>query len=579
MYKLTTLIVLVAVLAFAASDNHAEFSITQLLSMDNDNAPTRITQKQFAEWIGEDSLEEHDVLLNLASLDNMRAAGLGASTKSAFTKFLEAVVRWCETLLPHDPKAGEFFGFLPMYIGNVVPNGPAPLKWSSPCFDHNEATVSMSENSATIEFNVSKASGWTCSDYYLLATVEGIHLTDFFFHGTHKVTWNLPSTLTETQRADIKRNGFRVFRFRGGKLDVISSVYKTAMLYLPGLTNKGVPEGTANLNREFLKSYVGLDMPATKVDRIDYDESFIHSGDYIGILRLDGLDPMIGWGMGGFNGHSTVALRLDGELYIAESNTVSSYWPTDGIQITPWNKWIEQAHDATYQVVHLPLSAENRKAFNTTAAYEFFKSVEGTPYGFHNFLMGWIDTEKDNYPCLPPEYTYCLAAEHVNVLFSFVDKLAPAIGDLMWNESWNKRIGTTGLRTAEIYEQAYQKGISYSQLPTIVEEDSWKYHDGPSYVCDVFVCMSWKAGGLFGDMADDINCTEFTPWDVYALDVFDKDPVLPPQCSELNPNSKYCQILGKYELTMTDISIKAAFPHMAERCPGLPPHYERPDKC
>jgi len=35
-----------------------------------------------------------------------------------------------------------------------------------------------------------------------------------------------------------------------------------------------------------------------------------------------------------------------------------------------------------------------------TLAEQFFKEAEGLPYGYHNFLMGWIDTPKDNLPSL-----------------------------------------------------------------------------------------------------------------------------------------------------------------------------------
>ena len=31
----------------------------------------------------------------------------------------------------------------------------------------------------------------------------------------------------------------------------------------------------------------------------------------------------------------------------------------------------------------------------------------------------------------------------------------------------------------------------------------------PSRVCDVYVCSIFKAAGLFGDLADQINCVEF----------------------------------------------------------------------
>lgn len=44
-------------------------------------------------------------------------------------------------------------------------------------------------------------------------------------------------------------------------------------------------------------------------------------------MRLDGLDPIIMYGSGSHAGHSTMALRFDGELYIVESQA-AWYWPT-----------------------------------------------------------------------------------------------------------------------------------------------------------------------------------------------------------------------------------------------------------
>lgn len=34
----------------------------------------------------------------------------------------------------------------------------------------------------------------------------------------------------------------------------------------------------------------------------------VHSGDFFGVIRLDGLDPMLAWGMGSTTGHTTVAM-------------------------------------------------------------------------------------------------------------------------------------------------------------------------------------------------------------------------------------------------------------------------------
>jgi hypothetical protein len=43
-------------------------------------------------------------------------------------------------------------------------------------------------------------------------------------------------------------------------------------------------------------------------------------------------------------GHTTVALRFDGELYICESTTASAYWPTPHVQRTPYEQVGTETH-------------------------------------------------------------------------------------------------------------------------------------------------------------------------------------------------------------------------------------------
>ena len=64
-------------------------------------------------------------------------------------------------------------------------------------------------------------------------------------------------------------------------------------------------------------------------------------------------------------------------------------------------------------VAVLPLSEESRAKFNVKKAVEFFKGAEGLPYGYHNFLFGWIDTPKDNLPPL-------LDSNFVLAMFSYL---------------------------------------------------------------------------------------------------------------------------------------------------------------
>ena len=88
-------------------------------------------------------------------------------------------------------------------------------------------------------------------------------------------------------------------------------------------------------NKEFMKWAVNYDLVERKTQKVEIDESLISSGDYFAVMRLDGLDPMIMYGTGSHSGHSVVALRMDGELYIVESQD-AWYWPTHRIQRTPF---------------------------------------------------------------------------------------------------------------------------------------------------------------------------------------------------------------------------------------------------
>lgn len=64
--------------------------------------------------------------------------------------------------------------------------------------------------------------------------------------------------------------------------------------------------------------------------------------------------------------------------------------------------------------------------------------MEGLPYGYHNFLFGWIDTLKDNYPpVLDIDFAY--------IIFSILEKIVPDVATKFIGEALNKRLGTVGL--------------------------------------------------------------------------------------------------------------------------------------
>ena len=91
-------------------------------------------------------------------------------------------------------------------------------------------------------------------------------------------------------------------------------------------------------NVSMIKEVMGLELEKRPINLVDVDESLIRSGDFISIMRLDGIDPLIMFCTGSYTGHCGVLMwfpQPDGTeaLYIVESQD-AWYWPTKNIQRT-----------------------------------------------------------------------------------------------------------------------------------------------------------------------------------------------------------------------------------------------------
>lgn len=478
-----------------------------------------------------------------------------------------------------------YFAWIPPFVGALVPGGD-PLTWESRCFKKNMATATLVNDTITVMLTLDKKKSLECDDFYLFGTVEGFALEDYNKKGDYSFKWNISKT-TSAQRWDVLQKGIRVFRFVHDKKQTIGELISTVELFVSELT-KGVPDYIEKKNVDFLEKYTQMPMPKRTIGKITIDENDIHSGDGLFMTRMDGLDPMLTWATGG-TGHSTVFLRMSGKLYVVESTVKDSYWPTNGVQKTPYLQWLKQADEADMNLVYVPLTDEYRKKFDETAAAEYFESVEGFDYGYNNFLFGWIDTLSENYPCVPPDYTQCLQWEHVPVLFGVIEGLAYNVTRLLVGQALNHRVGTKGASLAEILKTAHDKDIPENTLPSIVELDSWLYETnrydkpavGPAQVCSAFVCNIWKAAGLFkDDINDKVNCTELVPWDDTALNIFEKDiSKLPAPCQNITKAGQPCQILGNTHLPILGYDTRHTHVDMYERCSSLPPKYEKTDDC
>lgn len=253
----------------------------------------------------------------------------------------------------------------------------------------------------------------------------------------------------------------------------ILSIITTLKAFIGGMGMHGlvplfepkVPEYMEKANKEFLKWAVNWDLEERNTTKVEIDDSTIMSGDYFAILRLDGLDPLIMYGTGSHSGHTVMAMRFDGELYIVESQD-SWYWPVHRIQRTPFKEWMRNAENCDFHVAYLPLSDEMRAKFNETSAMEYFNKVQGLPYGYHNFLYGWVDTPTDNWPRVLPQGL-------VPVVFSIIERFDKNLTDTFFTDALNMHLGTEGLNITGISVEAGKKNMTVSDVMAIVEEDGW----------------------------------------------------------------------------------------------------------
>jgi hypothetical protein len=480
---------------------------------------------------------------------------------------------------------------LPKLQGAVQPNGK-PVKWSTKCFSSNVASAKYSTDGTAIEITLvssgplplSTADQHLCEDAYYLGTAAVVNpLNPVFAEAknpkpavTTQWTLSLPTDLSDAERWDVEHKGVRVMLFPHGIAESLSNLVLTVSTFLPEFTTN-VPKPIGELNRDFLQKYTKFryDVRDPATNKVP-DESEIQSGDSFYVMRLDGLNSMLAWAMGSTTGHVTAALWMDQELFVVESTIDSAYWPTDHIQKTPYRTWIQQAQAADYIVDFVKLNDQARQHYNESQAVDWFKQNEGFEYGFKTMIWAWLDTLKGNFPCLPPDFSSnCMTWDLLEIFTAHTDRTIHEIGDMIWNAGLSKRLSVpeNTLRTAQLYQVADQQGMTSNQVIIMPEQDTWLYETtrydepavGRSMVCCVFVCSTWKAAGVFGELTDSINCSEQTNWDDYAMTIH---------------MDSYQQIMGKYDLVLNDFHTKDFYAHMAETCPSTPPNYDnKPAHC
>jgi hypothetical protein len=363
-------------------------------------------------------------------------------------------------------------------------------------------------------------------------------------------------------------------------------------MFLPSLNEVHVDAKSAATNIAFLQNYVlgSQYQPSIRTNPQPLSEvyDYIQSGDLLMVQRMDGLGVLEDWGTGAVTTHTVFGMRRPKDpstLYITESTSLDAYWfLADGIQTNPIDAWAPAAFNASFNVVHVPLSDAARAKFNVTAAWEFVDNAVNNhyPYGFRNFIATFFDTPSNSpYGAAVP---WPASAEFIEVVFgllSTIDVAQPLV-DMLLGEGISIRLGVQGkgLTFLELLDLAGSKAMTFADVLAMPEQDDWIYSTGPSMVCDVYYCNTLKAAGVFGELGKQINCREFHNLDVYRLAVYNttRGDARPSVCKENDPELPYCQIMGQYKLDLNvkgQLNTMQPYAHMNEGCTALPLDYTR----
>ena len=482
--------------------------------------------------------------------------------------------------LRDDYKIPNFFNFMPAFKGKVFKIGDR-ISFGNHCFRNNTLTIlSVEDGKIKLNLEAYNPRNFGCNDVYLFHTSSIFHFKTAIMRGNHKVS----ISVSEDELREIEIGGLRVFSLCDNFINTAKSLYKTVKLLLSDYPqengefaalseiinpkNKKTPEEQEKENREFLEKYAGFNLTTrgTFEKKEIPLENLIQSGDFLGLSQVvNGESCLIQFITGGRISHSAMALRIEGKLYVVESEN-------RGILIRTYRDFIDDQIATYHSVAWFPLSKEARARFNEEKAIKWVKEREGMPYGMKNFVVAAYDVTENALPIF-------MSSEHLLLIIGVIEKIKAPLAMTFLGYTMNKRLGTDNLTSSELAIEMAKRNLTFEEVMTWPEKDEWLYFDGENWVCSGFVVGIYKEAGLFEGL--DVEAHEFTPKDIYMMNIFDKDykERRPAECKEADPDLEYCQIIGKYRINAVNYSTIDLYSHMNEKCPSLPPLYERTKGC
>mmetsp|Transcript_33537 Transcript_33537/g.84182 ORF Transcript_33537/g.84182 Transcript_33537/m.84182 type:complete len:348 (-) Transcript_33537:639-1682(-) len=274
------------------------------------------------------------------------------------------------------PRKDGYLQFFPVWRASLNISGQNST-WSSPCFDHNVASLVTTSSGLHLQFEASHQrhtlSG-KCADMYLIATRQRFEIRRVTHTGTH--TLQLDGGWKPTERTYVEQYGLQVFLVQGGALGFVYDLYKTYQLFFS-------PVYSEMDSLQFLRDYVNWDpTPRNSTQMLVPDASEIHSGDVLFLFKFGpphgGENAMEAYGTGGRSDHVAVFLWIDGVLYVTESIGGGGPDERSGIIRTEYRQWFAGASPA-WMIDVCRLNPHRAALFDEEKAIRFFESVEGMP--------------------------------------------------------------------------------------------------------------------------------------------------------------------------------------------------------
>eukprot|EP00033_Pygsuia_biforma_P001432 GCRY01001616.1.p1 GENE.GCRY01001616.1~~GCRY01001616.1.p1 ORF type:complete len:537 (+),score=130.49 GCRY01001616.1:50-1660(+) len=465
---------------------------------------------------------------------------------------------------------------VPQFIGAVTQELPIAFG-STNCFSTIDLNCSHVPGTNSIQFTIhlDDAASLSCMDVLTYATLRTTH-TDFYERkGVH--TFSLENLDAEELEMALDQ-GVNVYLYKDGTLNTIKELWSAIDgfwdLIFPNSKEKISPD-EEKLNMHFIDSYMEHSFPErdekwhTKL-AADIDE--LTDDVYVMLVsRFDGIDSFIMSCSGGFAGHATLVLRnkTDGQLYVIESG--EGPMGAVAIQSNQFMDWVNFRVARQFNAMLFRLHPTIRSSFNVEQAWQRFYSLNGLPYGYQTAAFAAVDTAKDGFPTW-------MSPEVMQLLIHMLEYWKPAGADLLVGQAFNHRLGTTNLNATECIYRAYKQKLSLADLVALPEENAYLYNGKPSIFCSGLVTSLLQAGGAFSTL--EINFNEFTPRDLYQINLYDSAWDRPAGCKAADPKLPYCQLFGQWRFDFGDMyNSIPPYAHMNERCPLKPPTFDRPANC